>query len=405
MRVGWKTGLAWTLFGLISLGALIVLIQTLSQPIPELSAVHRIGNALWILFPVGFGFMGALVLTYQPRNIIGWLLMIPALGFTLQNPLDSYLATFSAAPLHPTVLFELFLWFDAWSWWLLILPLLLIVLLFPIGKLLSRRWRWVLFLLFFIFAIYMGLSTFAPDLETTDGSLSVPNPIGLLTESSLNAMLPVFGILFIISIILCIGSIFVRYRRARLVEREQMKWLGYACGLFALFYLPIFGTSLTSDTWNPPDILVMFFPLVVLAFPISIAIAILRYRLWDIDVIIRRTLVYGALTAVLALVYFGAVTLSQNLFVAATGEQSPVAIVLSTLAIAALFTPLRRRIQNIIDRRFYRRKYDAEKTLQDFALRAREETDLDSLTAELLAVVDDTMQPESVTVWLKERPE
>ena len=198
---------------------------------------------------------------------------------------------------------------------------------------------------------------------------------------------------FLITLVLALLSLALRFHRAAGVERQQIKWLLYVAALFLTAQLAISFGAIGEQ----------FTSLVALGFPIAIGIAVLRYRLFDIDVIIRKTLVYTALTALLALVYFGSVVLLQRLFGAVTGiGQSPLAVVVSTLVIAALFTPLRRRIQDVIDRRFFRKKYDAQRILAQFALTARDETDLDALTAELVRVVQETLQPEGVSVWLRQ---
>ena len=225
----------------------------------------------------------------------------------------------------------------------------------------------------------------------------VRNPLGFLTEDAFP--FPVWAVLLLSFAGMSVASLFVRYRRASLMTRSQIKWLLYAAALFFLIYAVSFVFNNTSKSVDQYVNIAISFG--VLMFPAAIAIAILRYRLYDIDIIIRRTAVYAVLTGLLALVYFGSVVLLQQAFGKLTGvEQSPLAIVISTLVIAALFTPLRRRIQEWIDRRFFRKKYNAEQVLAAFALTARDETDLDALTAELVRVVQETMQPESVSVWL-----
>jgi hypothetical protein len=205
-----------------------------------------------------------------------------------------------------------------------------------------------------------------------------------------------------------------RFRHAGALERQQIKPVVFALVLMAAFFI-IFailanGTGVADPGQSGPTAALFFHlffnltaNLVFMGIPVSIAVAILRYRLWDIDVIIRRTLVYGGLTATLVLVYFGSVLVLQSLFQAFTGQsQSPLVIVISTLAIAALFNPLRKRIQNDIDRRFYRRKYDAEKMLEIFAAQLRQEVDLDEISQSLLAMAAESMQPEYVSLWVKD---
>ncbi|HYN88824.1 MAG TPA: hypothetical protein VER55_09850, partial [Ardenticatenaceae bacterium] len=188
-------------------------------------------------------------------------------------------------------------------------------------------------------------------------------------------------------------SVFLRLRRSTGVERQQLKWFVYAVGLFVLVSP---GAALNSRL---PQVLVI---IAVLGIPAAVGSAILRYRLYDIDVLINRTLVYTMLTGALSMVYFGSVVLLQALFRLLSGPGDDLAIIISTLGIAALFQPLRRRIQAAIDQRFYRRKYDAEQVLSSFAALARDEVDLDRLTAALLAVIEETVQPAHVSVWLRQ---
>jgi hypothetical protein len=196
-------------------------------------------------------------------------------------------------------------------------------------------------------------------------------------------------------------SLFVRFRRARGDERQQVKWFASAAAL-TLVWIIVFGQSTLRGL---PEVIVALSSLLVIpSIPIATGIAILRYRLYDIDVIINRTLVYGSLTAMLAALYLGSVVVLQYIFRALTGQGSTFAVVASTLVIAALFNPLRRRIQSFIDRRFYRRKYDARKTLESFSAKLRDKTDLDPLSDELVRVVRQTMQPAHVSLWLHPDP-
>jgi uncharacterized membrane protein YhdT len=198
------------------------------------------------------------------------------------------------------------------------------------------------------------------------------------------------------------SSVFMRLRRAQGVERQQIKWFAYAAAATVIGLVLAYGIPEMIDVplWFERigyAILLVLIP----AIPISMGIAILRYRLYDIDLLINRALVYGSLTAILALVYFGSVTGTQSIFRAITGQQSTLAVVASTLVLAALFNPLRHRIQSFIDRRFYRRKYDARKTLEEFSTKLRDETDLDALRGDLVGVVRETMQPAHVSLWLR----
>ena len=341
-----------------------------------------------------FATLGALIVSRRPRNIIGWLFLVPAVAGGMQFFSGQY-ATVALS--HSTRLPG-----GAYAAWLSTLmqfsavsTTLFVILLFPTGRLLSPRWRvvaWTTALVILGSLISLALSPgpiqdFAP---TT-------NPFGL------RVVVPGFlrtigGWLGLACIVAVVVSLVLRFYRSRGEERLQLKWFVYAAtlGILAISLEDLvpapFGVWITVLAWIVAPV----------SLPVSAGIAILRYRLYDIDLLINRTLVYGALTAMLVLVYFGGVATTQAMFRAFTGqEQQPqLAVVVSTLAIAALFMPLKRRIQSFIDRRFYRRKYDARKTLESFSAKLRDETDLNALTDELVGVVKEAMQPAHVSVWL-----
>jgi hypothetical protein len=394
-KISW---LAWFCFSLV---ALIVVADTfveIRQGLRENSAFLA-SSLFGALFSITTAFLAALIISRQPRNAVGWLLILSAIGYALATPVEFYLGRLPTAPSSPSAFILLTIWVNSWGWLLVFFPLILIPLLYPTGKPPTPGWRWILYYAYGFIGLYLFFTTFQTTLAPVNFDWTVSNPIGFI---GFNFPLTL-GIIALIGLILfCVLSLFVRYRRAEALERAQIRWFMLACALFGVIYTPLL---IFYDWSNPAPTLInvlaqVLILLALLALPISIAIAILRYRLWDIDVIIRRTLVYGALTATLALVFLVTVTVMQFAFTAISGQRSAVAVVASTLLIAALFTPLRRRIQHDIDRRFYRRKYDAEQAIERFAAAARSETDIDRLTAELLAVVGETMQPESASLWM-----
>jgi hypothetical protein len=400
-RAAW---LAWTLCGIVGVTTLIMLGIDFANRAAYGSAMafanHAIGNVL----PIVFAIPAALIVSRQPRNAIGWLLMTPAVLFVVVGLIDIYVQSIATAAPTPTLPLLLMVWFSGWSWLLLIFPLLHIPLLFPTSRPLSPRWRWVSVAAVSWAAVFVLLVTFVQTFTDENGPtpLVLPNPLGVIPAALLEQLIGLWQIGLVVLTALCVAALFVRYRRATPTEREQIKWLLYACGVFAANYIiGAFVLSLGESETLAGYVFNISFGLTTMAIPIAIAIAILRYRLWDIDVLIRRTLVYSILTLVLALVYTGCIVLSRMLVAPLTGG-SELAIVASTLAIAALFNPLRKRIQTLIDRRFFRRKYDAAKVLAAFGATVRDETDLDALTAAMLKVVDETMQPEFVGLRLRE---
>jgi hypothetical protein len=294
-------------------------------------------------------------------------------------------------------------WIGNWYWYLLLaLTLIYVPLFFPDGRLPSHRWVPVAVLpgIGTLGTVVLGAltETLVLDPVVKDVHYRIENPIGIEGLGRVED-LPIFGLLtglLFVGLLGAVASVVVRFRRSRGVERQQMKWFLYAVALMLASPLEVVG-------YLPEIVSNVLFGVVLIALPTAIGIAVLRYRLYDIDLVINRTLVYGPLTAMLALFYLGGVVSMQYAFRTLTGQESQVAIVASTLAIAALFNPLRRRVQAFVDRRFYRRKYDARKTLEALSAKLRDETDLNALSDDLVGVVRETMQPAHVSVWL--RPE
>ena len=359
---------------------------------------NSVENAVLLVGFSAFAVVGAVLVAVRPTNVIGWIMSAIALMVSTFLAGDSYAAYVMVTRGHPDALAVVSAWIGSWYWLtLLVLVLIYMPLLFPDGRLPSRRWLPIAVLAGVGMLGVVVLGTLADTLPLNEApGYEIDNPIGIEGLANVED-LPVFGVLSSLLVVCIIGagaSVVMRFRRSRGAERQQMKWFAYA--VVPMLLIP-------TDGFLPGIISSVALGVVLIGLPTAIGIAVLRYRLYEIDIIINRTLVYGSLTALLAAVYFGGVAMTQVILRAITGqgEQPQLAIVVSTLVIAALFNPLRRRIQSFIDRRFYRRKYDARKTLAAFSARLRDETDLEALSGDLVGVVAETMQPAHVSSWLR----
>jgi hypothetical protein len=389
--------LAWSLWALtVTLTALSLLFLVLNLSHPNTHIFEWwLGNALVVIDVT----VGAIVASHRPENPVGWLLCLSGVVISTDSFVAQYATYALVAQPNSLPAGEAMAWIASWLLPIMIGLNVFYLLLFPTGRLPSRRWRWLAWLT--VAFVVAGVITAAFSTDPENGLGPIRNPLGI------EGFTPIYkAILYTISPLLFGAvalSVFMRLRHAVGVERQQIKWLAYAAAAGALGIIFIVITlAIDTPLWFERPALA-YFTVANEAVPIAIGIAILRYRLWDIDLLINRTLVYGSLTLLLALVYFGGVTATQAIFRTLSGqEQQPqLAIVVSTLVIAALFNPLRRRIQAFIDRRFYRKKYDAAKTLEAFSARLREETDLQALNGELTRVVRETMQPSHVSLWLR----
>ena len=356
-------------------------------------------QALSVAGFIGAPIVGGLIASRRPANIYGWLWLGLGMAQALLQFGQAYAAyalvvdpgSLPAPRTLVTVLGQ------GWIASVVIIPFLW--LLFPDGRLPSPRWKFVAWTVVLVGVPLLLLAPLAPG---KSGTAPAGNPIGMegAVGRTIGALVDPGVLVLFVAIVLSALSLVFRYRRASGIQRQQIKWFAYAAalnGCLVTIDILDFSQYLGNTLWT------LLGSVAFASLYAAVGIAVLRYRLYDIDVVINRTLVYGLLSLTLAGMYFGGVAATQALLSASTGqEQLPqLAIVVSTLVIAALFNPLRRLIQSFIDRRFYRRKYDARKTLEEFSARLREETDLDALSDEMVGVVRETMQPEHVSLWLR----
>jgi hypothetical protein len=379
-RAAW---LAWSVCGLT-----VVLVACAIA----LAFLNKSADVRAVIFPLCLtlsAVVGGLVASRRPANPVGWFFLGSGGCFAMTIVATEY-TTYGLPGAQTTA------WLQSWLWVPGVLLLLCFLpLYFPNGRLVSRRWRWVVCLA--LFSCVTGAAFFAlspgeiPEVDFV-------NPLGIEALRPVSDLLePVYLALFFFLFFASAASLVVRFRRSGSVERQQIKWLAFAASAVPVWFLTNAPIEAASRTLFDVMEALIFVALI----PVAAGVAILRYRLYDIDVVINRTLVYGSLTVMLVALYFGGIVVLQRVFVVFTGQQSTLAVVASTLAIAALFNPLRRKVQAFVDRRFYRKKYDAAKTLAAFNARLRDETELETLSVDVERVVRETMQPTHTSLWLR----
>jgi hypothetical protein len=393
----WLAWVTWVLFVLIAIVTLLLQIRD-----DHSAWLNDLFDALVLL---AFATVGSLIASRRPHNPIGWLFSISTLLWVLGSLLQEYttyaLITVPGSLPAGALLGIIGHWIGGIGWFLMLTFLLL---LFPNGHLPSPRWRflaWLIAALLAIYSITFLLSPYPYANSAVDLRLAaVRNPMGISLANDLFdqlanvSTLPLFP-----AILTCIVAVFLRFRRARGIERQQLKWFTYGLAISIFMLILILIVVFTIPSGGPSA---LFFVSVV-SIPISAGIAMLRYRLYDIDVLINRTLVYGLLTVTLLAVYLALVFGGQYLLASFFGANSAVVLVVSTLIVAALFQPLHRRVQQQVDRRFYRSKYDAAQVVARFSETLRQEVNLNQLCEQLLAVVQQTVQPTHLSLWIRPR--
>jgi hypothetical protein len=363
---------------------------TLAVTRPLTAAVLAEGAAKALAYPLGYATVGLVVSLRRPANPIGWLFAAAGLAWSLPIPAEPWVARLVAEQRPLPLLAQAAAVYGEFNWAAATaLGVTLPALLVPDGRLRSRRWRPLAATAVAAAALVLVGNSLAP-VRLED--LQIANPFGLAgTAGELaGAMAGVGSIAWAVAMVAAVACVVLRFRASRGVERQQLRWV--AAGAAAAVAGLLSGVATPQGTLISSGLYAM-----VLCIPVGVAVAVLRYRLWDLDRLVSRTVTYALVTALLVAPYLLIVPAASRL----AGDAGGLAVAAATLAAAVAFAPLRRRVQDLVDRRFNRRRYDAARTVEAFAVRLREQVDLDALRAELLAVVDQTMQPQGASLWLR----
>lgn len=384
---------AWAIAGLVCISVFGLVFAKFPAETTS-SVVDWTGLAVFIMIPASFAITGAAILSRQPRNMVGWTLMVPAVSFVASGLIQVYFEGLSPAPTSVSILGFVALVFENVSWVLLIFPIFHLMMIFPNGSLLSPRWKFLIGLETVMILTIGLLSAFSVEIGLLDADWTVPNPIGFIPVDFFSGPFEVAWAVGLVTVTFFgVVAPVLRFRRAGRVERQQIKWMLIAVINFGVVYI----AAAALGGFAVGGLLDTLLGLSINLLAVAIAFGVLKYRLFDIDRFVSRTVGYVLVVGLLAVVYVGlAVWLPTSL-----AGDSALFVAGATLAVAFLFNPVRRVVLHWVDRRFYRSRYDMERLVDEFGNRLRNQTDIDALTTDWVGVVTETLQPSAVGVWIK----
>jgi hypothetical protein len=391
----WQPALAWTLVVAVLATTTLSLVRLHRPGVPTSQVME---SGMWSAILLAFAFVGAFIVQHRPDQRVGWLLIVPGLS----ELTSAASASLTVEPEKVTAGLLLALWGDNLSWLLVIFPIILLVALFPTGHPVADRWRWHTRAVLGMATVLALLVVLSRDLGPLDADWRIANPVGFLPSlDDMAWFLPTWATGLVMVTVTAAIAMVVRFRAAGSVERQQLKWLLYAFSVFVVSYSLAVVVNERVHAFISQGLLVLG----VVVIPFAIMIAVFRHRLFDIDLVIRRTAVYAILTSLLVALYVGAVLSFQALLGAIVVHQdSSVTVAASTLFVAVLFRPLKRSTQDLVARRLFRAHRDAARLLADFGQAIRLRTDTTQLTEDLAAIVKVTLLPSTVGVWLPTLP-